>query len=364
MSLRAWTLVALVAGAFAFHGASADANTVTPSCSLPSLLPVSCAGWHAASVTLRWTWNPGGELSTSGCQTQTFATDTPPPGPTVTCTVTWNDGFAGNKATVLVDKTPPAVSSATPARAPDHDGWYNHPVPFAFHGADATSGIASCDTVTYAGPGGPGASVSGGCTDLAGNRGIAAFPISYDATPPAPARVTEAPGNRSIRLNWVAPPDAASVRVHRLSAPQKMIYAGRAGHATDRRLQNGVRYRYSITVFDEAGNATTTRASAIPTASKLRPLSGTVVQGPPRLTWRRARGADYYNVQLFKGKRKILSAWPHGAHLQLRPAWRYRGKHRRLVPGVYRWYVWPGFGLRFEHRYGPRLGGSSFRVRR
>lgn len=368
MTLRTWAIAAALAGAFAFHATTAEANTVTPSCTLPGLVPVSCGSWQAASVTLRWSWNPGGELSSSGCDTQTFTSDTPPPGPSVTCTVTWNDGFAGNTARVLVDRTVPVVSSATPARPPDHDGWYNHPVAFAFQGGDGTSGIASCDTVTYSGPGGTGASVTGGCTDLAGNRGLAAFPLEYDATPPAPARVNEAPGNGTIRLSWVAPPDAASVRVLRLAAgggtPRKTVYRGSGGHATDRRLKNGVRYRYSITVFDQAGNGTTTPASAIPTASKLRPLSGTVVHTPPRLTWRSVRGADYYNVQLLKGGRKILSAWPHGAHLQLQLTWSYKGKHRRLVPGTYHWYVWPGFGSRSAERYGPRLGGSSFRVRR
>lgn len=365
MTLRTWAIAALVAGAFAFHAASASgAGTVTASCTLPSLLPVSCNSWHAANVTLRWTWSPGGEMSTSGCETQTFTSDTPPPGPSVTCTVTWSDGFGGNTAHVLVDKTAPLVGSATPARPPDHDGWYNHPVAFAFHGSDATSGIASCDDLTYGGPGG---SITGGCTDLAGNRGLGSFPIEYDSTPPAPAHVTEAPGNGSIRLSWVAPADAAGVSVLRAAGkgtPKKTIYRGHGGQATDRQLKNGVRYRYSITVFDQAGNATTTRASAIPTSSPLRPLSGTVVHAPPRLTWRTVRGADYYNVQLLKGGRKILSAWPHGAHLQLRLSWKYKGAHRRLGPGLYRWYVWPGYGSRSAQRYGPRLGGSSFRVRR
>jgi hypothetical protein len=366
MKRRTWAVATVIAAVFAFHTAAASgAGTVTASCTLPSLLPVSCGSWHAASVTLRWSWNPGGELSTSGCQTQTFASDTPPPGPSVTCTVTWSDGFGGKTVTVLVDKTAPVVISATPARPPDHDGWYNHPVAFAFNGSDATSGIASCDTITFGGPGG---TLTGGCTDLAGNRGLASFPIQYDSTPPAPARVTEAPGNGSIHLRWVAPPDAARVRVIRMAGgkgnPKKTVYRGSGDAATDRRLKNGLRYRYSVTVFDQAGNATTTRVSSIPTSSPLRPLGGTVVSAPPRLTWRGVHGADYYNVQLFKGNRKILSAWPHGSHLQLRLAWKYRGKHRRLNPGLYRWYVWPGYGLRSAQRYGPRLGGSSFRLRR
>ena len=66
------------------------------------------------------------------------------------------------------DATPPAVS-ALPSRSPDHNGWYNHPVTFAFGGTDATSGIAGCSTVTYSGPASGSATVTGSCSDRAGN---------------------------------------------------------------------------------------------------------------------------------------------------------------------------------------------------
>jgi hypothetical protein len=69
--------------------------------------------------------------------------------------------------------------------------------------------------------------------------------------------------------------------------------------------------------------------------------------------------AAYYNVQLVRGK-KILSAWPASNHLRLRSSWVYQGHHYRLHRGVYRWYVWPGFGARSKARYGSVLGGSSF----
>jgi hypothetical protein len=358
-------IVALVAAAFALPTA-AHANVVTPSCTLGSLQEVGCGAWHPAPVTLRWTWDPfGSETMTSGCGTQTFTSDTPPSGTKVTCTVWWGADSASHVTTLRVDSSPPLVTSAAPARPPDHDGWFNHPVAFTFHGTDATSGIAACDTVTFAGPAGAG--VTGGCRDAAGNRGIATFPIQYDATPPAAARVTKAPGNRSIELRWNAPPDAVKVTMVRLgrtgSAARKMVYQGSGDHATDRGLKNGVRYRYSVTVFDQAGNGTATRVAASPTASTLRPVRGTVLSAPPRLTWRATGRASYYNVQVFKGKHKILSAWPHGAHLQLPLKWKFRGRQRRLSRGTYRWYVWPGYGSRAERRYGPRIGGSAFRIR-
>lgn len=352
---------------FAVAGTPAHANTVTPSCTLLNLTQVDCSAWHSGPVTLRWNWTPGGETGTSGCDTKTLSAETPPSGMSVTCTVSWGPASAAWTATLFIDNTPPTVTSATPARPPDHDGWYNHPVAFTFHGTDTPSGIASCDTVTYAGPDGAAALVTGGCTDLAGNRGILSVPLEYDATAPAPARVQETPGNGTIRLSWVAPADATSVLVARLrgraaSAP-KTIYRGHGDQVTDRRLRNGHRYRYTVTVFDQAGNSTATRVSGVPTASTLRPLSGAIVSGPPRLSWRAARGASYYNLQLLKAGRKILSTWPRGPHLRLPRVWKYLGKRHRLGPGLYHWYVWPGYGARAEHRYGGRLGGSSFRVR-
>ena len=53
--------------------------------------------------------------------------------------------------TIKIDKTAPSVSGAALARAPDSNGWFNHPVAAAFSGQDAVSGIAGCSSPTYAG---------------------------------------------------------------------------------------------------------------------------------------------------------------------------------------------------------------------
>jgi hypothetical protein len=90
---------------------------------------------------------------------------------------------------------------------------------------------------------------------------------------------------------------------------------------------------------------------------------GSVVSSPPMLTWKKIRGARYYNVQLYLGKNKVLSTWPRTNSLQLKQRWHFRGKTLTLTQGHYRWYVWPGFGNLSAHRYGHRIGRSSFRVR-
>ena len=40
------------------------------------------------------------------------------------------------------------------------------------------------------------------------------------------------------------------------------------------------------------------------------------------------------------------------------------GRRYGLRPGVYHWYVWPGYGRLAANRYGGRLGGSTFVVTR
>jgi hypothetical protein len=357
--------VAIVLGFALAVAATAHANTVSPICKLNNSTTVDCTTWHSGDVTLRWTWDPfGSETGTSGCGTTTFSSDTPSAGASQKCTVSWGPTDVSYTATVRVDMTKPVVTAASPLRAPDFGGWFNHPVPVGFAGTDALSGISSCDTVTYAGPDGAAAAVTGGCRDVAGNRAVASFPLAYDSTAPAPAQVTAAPENGSIVLSWVPPADADSVVVVRQAqaAAAKTVYRGDGRKVTDHGLRNGVRYRYTITVLDQAGNANATTASAVPTASKLRPVAGTAVTAPPRLTWKTAKGATYYNVQLFKGRKKVLSAWPHGNHLQLRAKWKYRGHKIRLKTGTYRWYVWPGLGARAAERYGHMIGRSSFHV--
>jgi hypothetical protein len=76
------------------------------------------------------------------------------------------------------------------------------------------------------------------------------------------------------------------------------------------------------------------------------------------------RRVSYYNVQLFRGGAKILSAWPVRARLALPARWTYRGKTYTLSPGAYTWAVWPGVGPRSEGRYGQLLGQSGFVVGR
>jgi large repetitive protein len=258
------------------------------------------------------------------------------------------------------DTTPPQVTGAAPARAPDSNGWYNQPLDVSFQGTDATSAIEACTQARYGGPDAGATSVSGFCRDRAGNRSAdSSFALRYDATPPSVTGVTAKAGDRKAVLSWTASPDTTSVEIHRAGT---LVYRGHDKSFTDGRLKNGVRYRYTLTGYDEAHNAATSTTAATPTAPLVSPLAGAVVKAPPRLAWIRDAKATHYNVQVWR-KGRIFSSWPTGTSIRLKPSWIYNGRRYRLTPGKYRWYVWPGYGKRTGKKFGPLLGSSSFIVR-
>jgi hypothetical protein len=218
-------------------------------------------------------------------------------------------------------------------------------------------------SVTYAGPDAADARIIATCTDHAGLSASRTFLLRYDATPPDLTGASVATGDRVVRLAWPAGATATLMRTPGSGESEnEVVYEGPGAGFTDREVRNGRRYRYVLTLTDQAGNAASRELSGVPDRRLLAPARRATVAGPPLLDWTAVRGARYYNVQLFRGDRKILSAWPTRSKLQLRARWRFRGKRRHLVPGVYRWYVWPGLGRRAEHRYGEEIGGRSFVV--
>jgi hypothetical protein len=327
--------------------------------------PPDSNGWYNHPVAIQLT----GTDATSGPVVCTSPQYSGPDGASVQLNGSCSDQ-AGNVAaggTLLsYDSTPPAVR-VTPDRPPDHNGWYNHPVSFAVTGTDTVSQVASCaGNTTYSGPQSGSAGVAGTCTDNAGNTGIGGASFKYDSTRPAAADVQVTPGNHRVDVSWSVPSDATSVTLVRAqqgsSAAPKVVYSGTRSSFVDTHLQNGVKYSYTVADIDQAGNSTTKTVRAIPTASSLRPYVGSVVSSAPLLTWKKVKRARYYNVQLYLGRTKVMSKWPRTASLQLTPRWHYRGKTYTLIPGHYRWYVWPGYGPLSAHRYGNRIGRSSFRV--
>jgi hypothetical protein len=332
--------------------------------------PSNCSIWHNSPVTLVWRWgineDPSTAVAGSDCSTpHVFKADTA--GTKVMCAVrdVTSGDIASDTATIRLDQTPPTVTGFTPDRPPDYNGWWNHPVTLTFTGADATSGILTCDSVAYSGPNVQGGPVSGGCSDAAGNSATGTFAINYDSTPPALAALpSSALRGRNI-INWSVGSDAVETRILRSpgigTAPVSEVYVGSGHTFADPVVKGGTKYTYAVSAADAAGNVASitiaVTAAAIPEA-----VPSVKFNGLPRLHWRRVSGADYYNVQLYRGGRKILSSWPRRSQVQLQRRWTYGGHPFRLTPGLYHWYAWPGFGQRSKHRYGKLITDKYFKV--
>jgi hypothetical protein len=171
--------------------------------------PANENGWNRTDVTVSFTCADALSGLAAGS----------PPAPVVlavegagqsasgTCVDRAGNSKVGELAGIDIDKTPPSAVTATPDRAADHDGWYNHALTVTWTGADALSGIAACAPPSaYAGPDTATASVTGSCRDRAGNTTSADFGFRFDAT--APASEIAVPPEGAIYLLGAAVPSA------------------------------------------------------------------------------------------------------------------------------------------------------------
>ena len=377
----------------AAHAISYDATAPAVTGGHAARVP-DAGGWYNRDVPIAF----AGTDATSGVDACTAVTYGGPDSATATVPGTCKDK-AGNVSPpdqfgFKYDGTAPVVTGAQPDRQPDHAGWFVRPVRFLFAAADVTSGLDDCSAVDYAGPDSAGAVVVGRCRDRAGNAGSRNFTLDYDATPPALSLSAES-GDGSVALSWQTSPDVTSVAVVRTPGvdgeASSVVFSGPGTSFVDGRVDNGTRYSYEVRVQDAAANASTQTVVGFPSApppgggstqaapgviavpedvtpprkrSTISPAAGSVFRAgaPPLLQWPSVRRARYYNVQLFRGERKVLSVWPTRTRYQLKRSWRFRGKSRRLVPGSYRWIVWPGYGKRAKGRYGKPIVRSTFSV--
>src|SRR5581483_1694610 len=162
-------------------------------------------GWYNAPVNVTF----AGSDATSGIASCQQVSYNGPDSATATATGTCRD-TAGNVSapfgfSLKYDATAPSVS-ATAARDPDANGWYNHPVSVGFSGTDATSGVDACTSGSYSGPDTAGTSVTGTCTDKAGNTASGSISLQYDATAP------------TLKLALERPPDANGWYNHPVAA--------------------------------------------------------------------------------------------------------------------------------------------------
>ncbi len=136
------------------------ASALPPEITLTITGTLGLDGWYRSDVTIDW--QVVGETSSSGCDTVTLTADTP--GTKFTCSAQSGPDETVKSVTIKLDKTAPSAT-ATADRAPDANGWYNHPLTVTSSGTDGLSGMGACSSAGYSGPDNAGAVVKGTCTD-------------------------------------------------------------------------------------------------------------------------------------------------------------------------------------------------------
>ncbi len=206
-------------------------------------------------------------------------------------------------------------------------------------------------------------------TNAIGNVSQGSYAWTVDLTAPlAVVGFTARAGDRMVNLAWTKPIDIDYDRVRiwrkRPTATAWQRVADRVNSASfiDRTVVNHVRYRYRILSLDKAGNASTTAEALAWPSPIFSPQYDAIVHAPPLVDWRSVRKATYYNMQVWRNGRKLLSVWPLRSRYQLRSRWTFRGRQHMLSDGRVTVYVWAGFGSKAAVRYGPLLGRTMFRI--
>jgi hypothetical protein len=266
--------------------------------------------------------------------------------------------------------SPPAITLNVSGDAGDN-GWYRSNVSVSWNVSDPTgiSSSSGCDPRTLT-------SDTDGTTLTCSASNNARPPLSnsvsvtikIDRTPPRLSDVTETPGDGANVLQWRSTSRTDTFRIERSArrdkAPPEIFRSVRGTTFTDTSIQNGREYVYVVIARDGAGNVSRgTTVLALPKVLTLKKLPYVPrVSESPILRWKAVPGATYYHVQLFRGGKRILAAWPRKPQLALHPTWTWAGHRYRLDRGTYRWYVWAGTGPRSAAHY-RRLGTAAFAVR-
>jgi len=271
-------------------------------------------------------------------------------------------------ATALSSSIAPPTITLNVSGQPGDNGWYRSDVSLSWAVSDSTgiSSSSGCEPRVLT-------SDTEGTTLTCSASNNAKPPLSnsvsvtikIDRVAPRLSDVSVTPGDGRNLLRWRSTSRSDTLRIDRSlrrgKAKPELFRSLRGDSFTDTSIRNGREYVYTLMSRDQAGNHSKgVSLLAMPKVLTLEKLTYLPrVSVSPILRWRAAAGASYYHVQLFRGGKRILAAWPRGPQLALGSTWSWSGHRYRLDRGTYRWYVWAGFGSRSSARYKP-LGTAAF----
>ena len=147
----------------------------------------------------------------------------------------------------------------------------------------------------------------------------------------APAAVTKLKAKvagRTVTLTWKNPADrdfdhvvitASRAQAQRAQRPPSACIPARARRPTIKLAAGQARW-FVVVAYDAVGQCLAGGDVRVE-PSRRRAASGPAprakVHGKVRLSWPVVKGAKYYNVQIYAGKKRVLVSWPAGRALQL-----------------------------------------------
>ena len=161
--------------------------------------------------------------------------------------------------------------------------------------------------------------------------------FKFDATAPTAPAVKILAGGGTVTLEWPSAAGAASYEILR-EVPAKHGRASLLWHGTGRRfvdhsVKNGTRYRYVVRARDQAGNTAEKRVDVTPLLPVFAPAPGTVTKVAPLFAEVADPKAQFYNVQVYRGRTKVLSRWPTTGPFRIPRAWSFGGRRRSSSRG-------------------------------
>jgi hypothetical protein len=119
---------------------------------------------------------------------------------------------------------------------------------------------------------------------------------------------------------------------------------------------------FDLNPWDKGPSLAETRDEAPDGTSGGEALGTPPVEGTADVTlrWPRAKGADFYNVVLWRSGRRVRDLWPRTNRLQLAGGATSNG--RKLAPGRYQWFVFAAFQEGGKTRFGHSLANGVFRI--
>jgi HYR domain len=203
-----------------------------------------------------------------------------------------------------------------------------------------------------------------------GNISQSTFKWVVDTTPPAQVRQLRSTfGGGWVRLSWRNPTDVdyahVSIWRKKVGAPSWKFIATRKERTwfRDNTVPNDTRFVYALRSVDRARNASPGAKIEARASRILKPAFDSLHDSPPLIEWPGVRNAGYFNLQLWRDGRKILSVWPLKSEYRLSANWSYSGRRYSLRSDRYGVYVWPGFGSKSDANYGPLFGWTAFRMK-